>query len=158
MNLCQRIKAYFLLSIISLIILQNTLPHIHHIHGDHSAEVPHHHTNTSSHTHRDNHDHTVFSNVHHEHHTSKLDFLSILLENHSHIHHSLELIQSAKIKHSKVHHLIYHLTGETHNLISQKLRYNQAKRSIFAYVPFNHHYLTSFSFRGPPLLSTLFLG
>uniref|UniRef100_UPI0040486191 hypothetical protein n=1 Tax=Roseivirga sp. TaxID=1964215 RepID=UPI0040486191 len=80
-----KLKALFLLSVVSLITLQNAVPHIHHSHDDLDTVVR---ASSEHHEHHDD-DHLEEKNIS----VHELTFLHQLIENHSHSSHSHELAQ-----------------------------------------------------------------
>jgi len=80
-----KLKALFLLSVISLITFQNTVPHIHHSHDDFDKVVR---ASSEQHEHHDD-DHVEEKNTS----VHEVRFLHQLIENHSHSSHSHELAQ-----------------------------------------------------------------
>ncbi|WP_196893748.1 hypothetical protein [Aureivirga marina] len=92
MNYPKKIKALLLLSIISIMILHNALPHIHHIHHKLvSSETSHNHSH-------DGHSHHHSSDEKKQDSSAFQSKLPIDLEGHAHSFHSYEDITLTKFK------------------------------------------------------------
>ncbi|WP_196888181.1 hypothetical protein [Aureivirga sp. CE67] len=93
MNYLKKIKAFLLLSVISIMILHNALPHIHHIHHKLvSSETTHNHSH-------DGHSHHHHSSDEKKQDTSELQSkLPIDLEGHAHSVHTYEDVTISKFK------------------------------------------------------------
>jgi len=137
------IKALFFLSIFSLLLLHQVVPHLHHQH-----EVEHTHKAV---THGDNHNHD------HHHDTPENDnlqkgFLDFFLDLHTHLAVSNEILlpHESSVKQLKVKKNV--LLSLSFNHFGQFESYDEVEKDKIYHPPNNYfkRYLKSPSLRGPP--------
>ncbi|MDN5204872.1 hypothetical protein QQ008_26005 [Fulvivirgaceae bacterium BMA10] len=151
MQLKRKISALFFLLVISLVMMHNVFPHMHHILDESavsSEHVGHHHGHDHHHA---NHHHSHDQDPQKEAHQG---LLSIFLENHSHQDHFHGLIELVKLEKRnsqlKVFSMDMHL--EKSNL-SPGLYSQSSKRYIHTKPRCKRNpYLSNCSLRAPPFL------
>lgn len=149
MDVHKQIKAMFLLIIISVMMLHNAVPHVHHLHEGHeviSGSTEHHH-----HGHEHSHHHPVENKSDEQ----DEDFLfSLLLKIHAHAFHTHQFTPLAtdNSQLSKVKILSIAGVRETKRLVLCPVNQNLHRFSLFQELFCSNPFLFTHSLRGPPVL------
>lgn len=138
------IKALFFLGIVSLILLHQVVPHLHHQHEVEHTDIAVEHTDNHSH----NHDVP-------EKESSKKGFSDLFLEVHMHSVVANEILvpHECNVKQLKVKKHVK--TSVFLNRYSISINYDDEPKKVLVYHPPNDYfnsYLSSLNSRGPPYL------
>lgn len=139
-----KIKAFFFISIFSLLLLHQVLPHLHH-----QSEVEHTH-NTIAH-HNENHQHQHDTP---KENNSEQGFLDTFLDIHIHsiIHNEIVLQQNKNLNY---HIVVKKNINKPFQLACDLFVHIEKVEKVEEYLPSKNHrnpFLTNLKLRGPPIL------
>lgn len=151
MKQLQQLKAIFLLGIISILMLHNVVPHVHHSHHEHPvAESHHHHDGGHDHDHLGTHSHHQDSD--HSEEDSDGLLWSLFFGDHSHVYHVHEASEYTKRSYS-----LQIVTGTFFDVDQKQIIHIGTVRDKVPikdqpYQIYSDPLVSGFSFRGPPSL------